>query len=159
MPHRGIDLEHQRHPYRVDFGLHTVHERPQVKAPLVIDEPQPLRRRVQIRRVVVVGIVRCHEFGEDHDQIEYPQNRQGSHGELVAQEAPGHELPLGRDDVPLVTSLMRLATAARFSHGHPRYTAPRILGSRNASRISESRVPSTVSTLRTKTMLPARNMS
>src|SRR5512143_3409546 len=98
------------------------------------------------QRALGVRLVRIHigkEVGEDRNDVERDQDDRPAHRKLVLAEAPPHELPLRGDGDAL-----------------RRYCLPRrILGSTHMRRRSEMKVPMTVMTPSSRTMVPARNMS
>src|SRR5207237_5618397 len=87
--------------------------------------------------------------------------------DLVLAEAPPHELPLRRDEDPLLVrggddaglahrSGGRIDDEARRRH---HVSSRRMRGSTHTSRMSEISVPITVITPSSNTIVPARNMS
>src|SRR5882724_9383451 len=97
-----------------------------------------------------MGVGDREEIGKDSAQIKQRHNDEADDSKLVPPEAPPRQLQLGRLRQPIVAS-----------EGHRRHARPckRMRGSIHISNKSDIRVPITVSTPSSNTMVPARNMS
>ena len=103
-------------------------------------------------------IVRADEIGEGGHQVHETKKHQRDHRELVAGEAPAHELPL-RGDRELLGGTARSGRGFGFGTRHAAHTDWRMRGSSHARTMSETSVPITVRVLRIMMMLEARNRS
>src|SRR5262245_58603664 len=130
---------------RVALALEAVDVR--AKASLV--EPvDRLRRHQRALGLGGVGVRVGEEIGAQDRQAEPGDDGGAAHGPPVLAESPPHELPLrGNEDALLV--------------GHRRHhvSSRRMRGSIQTSRMSEIKVPITVITPSSSTIVPARNIS
>src|SRR6516162_8606497 len=107
------------------------------------------RQRVGIRQ----------KIRAEHHQIEPGDDNAAGHRQAVLPEAPPHELPLrGDEDALLVRGGRARQRSGIGCDGH-HVSSSLMRGSIQTSRMSEIRVPITVITPRSSTMVPARNMS
>src|SRR5437867_5437839 len=144
---------------------------------------EPMDRLRRHERSLGVRFRRVHigkEVGEDRKQIKRGQDKGPPHRELMLAKAPPHELPLRGDGNSLFREVTRFMLRSGFRRGfHPQRNSRRIdtgtflrctvfrhhcrprriLGSIHIRSRSEMNVPMTVSTPRSRTMVPARNMS
>src|SRR5262245_11067961 len=130
---------------RVALSLETVDVR--AKAPLV----EPVDRLRRHQRALGLGGVRIRvgeKIGAQHRQIEPAYDGGAGHGHPVLAESPPHELPLRGDEDALLVG-----------DGRHHVSSRRMRGSIQTSRMSEIKVPITVITPSSSTIVPARNMS
>ena len=152
----------------VEGELVRIDERPD-EAPFV-EQVQALRRRVQEVAVPLGLVVGRDHLDERHHQVEGEQQERGGDGDLVAPELPPHQPPRGRAVELLALRADRLAAAGIERGGvdvmlrrRPRRSRQRpptrMRGSSQASKRSETSMPTTVSTATNIRMKPARNWS
>src|SRR5262245_55326301 len=134
------------------------------KAAVAVEPMNRLRWNVAAARITGLGVGVGKKIGEDRDQIEQDDDQQAHHRELVLPEPPPCQLQL-RGDGDAIFRVGSLATAA------PKQSPPSPTGPRHAStwwrmrgsihiRIrSDMKVPTTVSTPSSSTIVPARYMS
>ena len=61
-----------------------------------------LHRDEGLARVGALGILGREEVGNQHDEVEQDQEAGARHGEVMAAEAPPHQLPVGGDGDPVL---------------------------------------------------------